>query len=89
MTGILCTWCGTETAEEFCSEACRASFNAACGIWAAQEYAAERLSIFTLRTALYQRARCVESDPAPERGKAPETGVRAGGALTGGAEAAR
>ncbi len=66
MTGILCTWCGTETAEEFCSEACRASFNAACGIWAAQEYAAERLSIFTLRTALYQRARCVESDPASE-----------------------
>ncbi len=89
MTGILCTWCGTETAEEFCSEACRASFNAACGIWAAQEYAAERLSIFTLRTALYQRALRRER-PGPRTGEeAPETGVRAGGPLTGGAEAAR
>ncbi len=81
MTGILCTWCGTETAEEFCSEACRASFNAACGIWAAQEYAAERVSIFELRTALYQRARSLGRDLAPGDTQAPETEKRSDGAL--------
>ncbi len=85
----LCTWCGAEyeprsnggSAQRFCSAPCRRAFDSACRIWAAAEYEAERVSIFTLGTALYQRARCVESDPAPERGKAPETGVRAGGTL--------
>ena len=56
---------------------------------AAREYEAERVSIFTLRTALYQRARCVQSNPAPERSKALETGTRTDGPLAGGAEAAR
>ena len=67
--GILCTWCGTETDGEFCSEACRASFNAAGRIWAAQEYAAERLSIFTLRA-------CLEASPGanPPTATNPETG---------------
>ncbi len=70
----LCTWCGTAyeprsnggSAQRFCSAPCRRAFDSACRIWAAQEYEAERVSIFTLRTALYQRARCVESDPASE-----------------------
>ncbi len=77
----LCTWCGTEyeprrnggSAQRFCSAPCRRAFDSACRIWAAAEYEAERVSNFTLGTALYQRARCVESDPAPERGKAPGT----------------
>ena len=67
--GILCTWCGTEKDGEFCSETCRESFNAAGRIWAAQEYAAERLSIFTLRA-------CLEASPNPSAPTAtnPETG---------------
>ncbi len=36
------------------------------------------LSVFTLRTAFYERARCVESDPALERGKAPRREARTG-----------
>ncbi len=35
---------------------------------------AERVSIFALRTALYQRARCVESDPASEGSLPPKPG---------------
>ncbi len=50
----------------------RRAFETACRIWAAQEYEAERVSIFTLRTALYQRARSLQRDLAPEQGKAPE-----------------
>ena len=67
--GILCTWCGVETTEEFCSEPCRESFNAAGRIWAAQEYAAERLGIFELRA-------CLEASPDPSTPTAtnPETG---------------
>ena len=69
--GTLCTWCGTETAEEFCSEPCRESFNAACRNWAAEEYATERLSIFTLRA-------CLETSPDPSTPTAtnPETGEK-------------
>ncbi len=88
----LCTWCGTAyeprsnggSAQRFCSTPCRRAFDSACRIWAAAEYEAERVSIFTLRTALYQRARCVESDPASEQGKeALETGARTDGTLRG------
>ena len=46
--GMVCTWCGTEHeagVEGFCSEDCRQNFNAACRIWAAAEYEAERVSI--------------------------------------------
>ncbi len=83
----VCTWCGTAfeprrdsgSAQRFCSAPCRRAFDSACRIWAAAEYDAERVSIFTLRTAFYERARCVESDLAPERSKAPETGTRTGG----------
>ncbi len=87
----LCTWCGTEfeprsnggSAQRFCSAPCRRAFDSACRIWAAAEYEAERVSIFALRTALQQRARCVESDPASEGApKAPETGTRTDGPLT-------
>ena len=93
----ICTWCGTEfeprhnggSAQRFCAAPCRRAFETACRIWAAAEYEAERLSILTLRTAFYERARCVESTPAPERSKALETGTRTDGPLTGGAEAAR
>ncbi len=86
----LCTWCGTEfeprsnggSAQRFCSTSCRRAFDSACRIWAAAEYEAERVSIFALRTAFYERARCVESDPASERDKAPETGTCTDGPLT-------
>ncbi len=85
----LCTWCGSQyesrsnggRPQRFCSAPCRRAFEAACRIWAAQEYEAERVSIFTLRTALYQRARWLQRDPASGRGKAPETGERPDGAL--------
>ncbi len=50
----LCTWCGVETAEEFCSEGCRQHFDTACRLWGAAEYEAERVSIFTLRDCLEQ-----------------------------------
>ena len=89
----LCTWCGTAyeprsnggKPQRFCSAPCRRAFETACRIWAAAEYEAERVSIFTLRTALYQRARSLQHDPAPERGKAPETEKRTDGALAGAA----
>ena len=89
----LCTWCGTAyeprsnggKPQRFCSAPCRRAFETACRIWAAAEYDAERVSIFTLRTALYQRARSLQRDLAPERGKAPETGTRADGTLRGAA----
>ena len=85
----LCTWCGTTyelrsnggSAQRFCKKDCRESFNTACRIWAAQEYKAERLSIFTLRSCLGQHTRCVQGDPASEWGKAPETGTRTDGTL--------
>ena len=77
----LCTWCGSAyesrsnggSVQRFCSTPCRRAFDSACRIWAAAEYEAERVSIFQLRTAFYERARCMGSDLAPERGKAPET----------------
>ncbi len=91
-----CTWCGTEfdpranrgSAQRFCSAPCRRDFGAACRIWAAQDYDAERVSIFTLRTAFYKRARSLGRDPAPERSKAPETEVHTDGPLTPHAEQA-
>ena len=78
---MFCTWCGTEfepringgSAQRFCSAPCRRTFDGACRIWAAQEYDAEHVSIFTLRTAFYKRARCVQRDPASKGTKAPET----------------
>ncbi len=81
-----CTWCGTAyeprknggSVQRFCSKDCRQSLNTACRIWAAAEYEAERVSIFALRTALEQHTRCVESDPALERGKAPRREARTG-----------
>ena len=93
----LCTWCGTAyqprsnggSVQRFCSKDCRESFNTACRVWAAAEYEAERLSIFTLRSCLGQHTRCVQRDPASEGAKAPETGTRTDGPLTGSAEAAR
>ncbi len=89
----LCTWCGSEfeprsnggSAQRFCSAPCRRAFDSACRIWAAAEYDAERVSIFALRTAFYERARCVESNPVPERSKALETGTRTDGPLGGAA----
>ena len=84
----LCTWCGTAyqprsnggSAQRFCSTPCRRAFDTACRIWAAQEYEAERVSIFTLRTALYQRARSLQRDPALEGTKRPP---KPGRGLTG------
>ena len=61
-----------------CSAPCRRAFDSACRIWAAAEYDAERVSIFALRTAFYERARCVESDPASEGSQAPKTEKRTG-----------
>ncbi len=86
----LCTWCGTAyeprcnggSAQRFCSTPCRRAFDSACRIWAAAEYDAERVSIFALRTAFYERARCVESDPASEGSQAPETAADTDGPLS-------
>ena len=85
-----CTWCGTEfeprknggSPQRFCTAPCRRAFETACRAWAAQEHEAGRVSTTTLRTALHQRARCLESDPASERVKPPEVGTRPDG-LTG------
>ncbi len=68
----LCTWCGTAfdprsnggSAQRFCSKDCRQDFNTACRIWAAAEYEAERLSIFTLRSCLEQHTRSLGCDRA-------------------------
>jgi hypothetical protein len=68
----ICTWCGTEyeprsnggSAQRFCTAPCRRAFDSACRIWASAEYEAERVSIFTLRTALYQRARSLQRNSA-------------------------
>ena len=73
--GSLCTWCGSQyepranggSAQRFCSAPCRRAFDSACRIWAAAECDAERVSIFTLRTAFYKRARSLGRDPAQER----------------------
>ncbi len=89
----LCTWCGSQyesrsnggSAQRFCSKDCRQDFNTACRVWVAQEYEAERVSIFTLRTCLGQHTRCVQGDPASEAPQGPETGVGTGGALEGAA----
>ena len=92
----LCTWCGTAyeprsnggSAQRFCSAPCRRAFDSACRIWAAAEYEAERVSIFTLRTALYERAlRREQSCPRTEC-KALETGTRTDGPLGGAAPVA-
>ena len=93
----LCTWCGTAyeprsnggSAQRFCSAPCRRAFDSACRIWADAEYEAERVSIFALRTAFYERARSLGRDPASEGAKAPEMETRTDGPLTGSAEAAR
>ncbi len=88
----ICTWCETAceprsnggSAQRFCSKDCRQDFNTACRIWAAQEYEAERVSIFTLRTCLEQRARCVQRDLASEGGQAaPEATKDSGDPLRG------
>lgn len=68
----LCTWCETEfeprsnggSVQRFCAAPCRRAFETACRIWAAQEYEAERVSIFELRTAVQQRARSLQRDLA-------------------------
>ena len=68
----LCTWCGIVyqprsnggSAQRFCKKDCRESFNTACRVWAAQEYEAERLSIFTLRSCLEQHTRSLGCDRA-------------------------
>ena len=87
----LCTWCGSTynprsnggSAQRFCSKDCRQDFNTACRIWAAQEYEAERLSIFTLRSCLGQHTRCVQRDPAPGGTQATKTETRTDAPLTG------
>ncbi len=91
----LCTWCGTAykprsndgSAQRFCSAPCRRAFDSACRIWAAAEHDAERVSIFALRAAFYERARCAQSNPASERGKAPEPEARDDGPLRAAAPA--
>ena len=85
----LCTWCGTDyeprrnggSAQQFCKKDCHESVNTACRVWAAQEYDAERLSIFTLRSCLGQHTRCVQRDLASEGAQVLKTGVHADGPL--------
>ncbi len=84
----LCNWCGTEfeprpdggSTQRFCAAPCRRTFDSACRIWAAQEYEAQKVSIFELRTALQQRARSLGRDLAPE-GAHPLYPLRPGSAL--------
>ena len=54
------------SAQRFCSKYCRENFNTACRIWAAQEYEAERVSIFEFRRCLEQHTRCVQRDLGSE-----------------------
>ena len=77
----LCTWCGVETPEEFCSEACRESFSAACRIWAEEQYGCGELSIFELRTCLGRRAHRAERGPSSQGAKAAEPETRTDGTL--------
>ena len=79
--GSLCTWCGVETAEKFCSEACRQNFDTACQAWGKEQYGCGEVSIFQLRTCLGRRARRVQRHLASKRGKAPETETRTDGAM--------
>ena len=69
--GSLCTWCGAETAEKFCSEVCQQDFETACRLWGAAEYEAERVSIFELRTCLGQHTRSLGLEFAPTTSEAP------------------
>ena len=83
----LCTWCGTAyelranggSVQRFCSAPCRRAFDSACRIWADAEYEAERVSIFALRTAFYERARSLGRDPAPGGTQALKTEKRTDG----------
>ncbi len=88
----LCTWCGTAykprsnggSVQRFCSAPCRRAFDSACRIWAAQEYEAERVSIFALRTAFYERARSLQRDLTSEGAQAaPEATKDSGDPLRG------
>ena len=89
MSDMDCLWCGTEfeprsnggKPQRFCSTPCRRAFDTACRVYAAAEVEAGRLPVSALREALEQRARSLRRDSAQKRGKAPETGVRAGGTL--------
>ncbi len=87
MTDMDCLWCGIEfeprsnggKPQRFCSATCRREFEAACRAYAAAEVEAGRLPVSALRRALGQRARSLQRDLAPERGKAPETEKRTDG----------
>ena len=74
----LCTWCGVETAEKFCSEACCQNFSTACQTWGEEQYGCGVVSIWQLHTCLGRRAR---RDPASEGAKAPETKTSTDGPL--------
>ena len=88
---VLCTWCGTTyqprsnggSAQRFCAAPCRRAFDSACRIWADAEYEAERVSIFALRTAFYQRARSLGRDPASGGTQATKSETRTGRLLVG------
>ncbi len=75
-----CLWCETEfqprgtggKPQKFCSAPCRRDFEAACRAYAAAEVEAGRIPVSVLRMALEQRARWLQRDLPPERGKAPE-----------------
>ena len=81
----LCTWCGVETAEKFCSEACRQNFDTACQVWGKEQYGCGEVSIWQLDTCLRRQKRRAQSDPASEQGKVPETSVRPDGPQNGAA----
>ena len=70
--GTFCRWCSVESAEEFCSEACRRDFRTACQLWGEGAYGAGEVTVWRLRICL---ARGTQRDLGTERGKAPETGV--------------
>ena len=88
-----CTWCAGEfepqvtgrSAKKFCSESCRRDFHTACRIWGEEQFGCGEVSIFQLRTCLGRRAWRARHDLASERAKAPETGTRPDGPLSGAA----
>ena len=64
--GMVCTWCGVETAEKFCSEDCRENFDTACRIWGEEAFGSGEVSIWQLHRCLGRRARRTQRDLAPK-----------------------
>ena len=77
---ILCTWCGNEHVDGFCSKDCRQNFDAACLLWGKEQFGREEVSIWQLQRCLGRHAHRTQCDPASEGAQhAPDTEIRAAG----------